>query len=221
MEITVVGSGSTGNCYRVATGGEAVLIECGLPVRRIKEGLDFRLSSISACFVSHEHGDHAKAAADLVRMGIPVYASPGTVGVLGIGRPITSPVTVGGFTVSPFPAVHDAADPVGFVVDHGSDRLVYTGDTQYVIPRFESMTHILLECNHSWEAIRAGDADPAVKRRVVGTHMSIETAIGFLRANDLSRVVEIVLVHLSDRHSLEDDFKRRIQEATGKVVRVA
>ena len=43
----------------------------------------------------------------------------------------------------------------------------------------------------------------------------------FLRANDLSKVEEIHLLHLSDGNSDEARFKREIQELTGRVVMVA
>ena len=33
------GSGSSGNCYYLGYGGEAILIDAGIPVKQIKQGL--------------------------------------------------------------------------------------------------------------------------------------------------------------------------------------
>jgi ribonuclease BN (tRNA processing enzyme) len=51
--------------------------------------------------------------------------------------------------------------------------------------------------------------------------MSLQTCIKTLKANDLSQVNNIVLIHLSDRNSDESRFKSDVERATGKVVHVA
>ena len=80
MTFTSIASSSKGNCYVVGDGETAVLLECGLPFRRIKQALGFDLSSIRACLISHEHQDHAKSAEALVKSGAPVFASQGKIG---------------------------------------------------------------------------------------------------------------------------------------------
>ena len=45
--------------------------------------------------------------------------------------------------------------------------------------------------------------------------MSIETTINYLKSIDLSNVKQIYLMHLSSRHSNEEEFKRKVQAATG------
>lgn len=226
MEITILGSGSSGNCYHLSDGLTPVLIECGLPISSIKRGTGFRLSEVAGCLVSHEHGDHAKAISDLMKAGVDCYASRGTLDALGIrghrAKALDSHAHIGSWTVTPFEAVHDAAEPLGFVLDSTTgERVFYSGDTAYIKPRVPGMTRVMVECNNSWDAIRNGAAAQSLKRRVVETHMSLDTVLNFLAANDLSRVREIILLHLSDDHSDEEAFKRAVQEATGKVVRVA
>ena len=55
MNIKVIGSGSSGNCYRIDDGKTALLIECGLPIKKIKEKLNFNLTGICGCLLSHSH----------------------------------------------------------------------------------------------------------------------------------------------------------------------
>ena len=44
MTFTSIASSSKGNCYLVGDGETAILRECGLPFRRIKQALGFDLS---------------------------------------------------------------------------------------------------------------------------------------------------------------------------------
>ncbi len=230
MEIRVFGSGSSGNCYWVSDGVAPLLIECGLPIREIRRAVDFGLSDLAGCLISHEHGDHSKAVKDLLKAGVDVYASAGTLDALGVldhhrttVLAENEPEFIGQWAVTAFPAEHDAAEPNCFLIDdpYRRERLLYSGDTCYIHPRFAGLTHVMVECNNTWDAIRAGEAPDSVKSRVVRTHMSLETVKGFLRANDLSRVQEIILLHLSDQHSDAEAFRREVQELTGKPVRLA
>jgi phosphoribosyl 1,2-cyclic phosphodiesterase len=76
-----------------------------------------------------------------------------------------------------------------------------------------------VEANHSMEIMRAnsesGRIDHARFNRTAHTHMSIERLIELLKANDLSKAQQIWLLHLSSENSSEDDFKDKVQRATG------
>jgi phosphoribosyl 1,2-cyclic phosphodiesterase len=166
----------------------------------------------------------------MMQAGVDVYASAGTLATLGVrdghrAKTVLGkyPCDVGTWRVTPFRAVHDAAEPLGFVLDSTAtrERLLYSGDTCYIRPKVPGMTHVLIECNNDWRSIRDGDASYAEKRRIVRNHMSLETVKGFLRANDLSRLREVYLLHLSDRHSDEARFRAEVQALTGVPVYVA
>ena len=78
MTFTPLASSSRGNCYVVSDGDTALLLECGISFRRIKQGLGFDLSAVRACLVTHEHKDHARSVMDLLKSGVEVFASGGT-----------------------------------------------------------------------------------------------------------------------------------------------
>ena len=100
-------------------------------------------------------------------------------------------------------------------------RLVYRGHAAYLRGRFKGLKVIVLEANNTWDAIREGDAPTSLKSRIIRTHMSLDTVKGFLRANDLSLVTGIWLLHLSDDHSDAERFRTEIQELTDKPTYVA
>jgi len=122
MILRVLGSSSHGNCYILERGEQALLIECGVSWKQIQQGLDFNLSRVGACLISHEHKDHSKSAREVMQAGINVYCSPGTAEALGISShrlhtvPPLKQFTVGDFIILPFPVEHDCAEPYGYLI---------------------------------------------------------------------------------------------------------
>lgn len=237
IEIRPLSSGSRkGNCYYVSDGTTPILLDCGLKSWEINRTLDYQLHTIEGVLVSHEHMDHARGALFLSYRGIPVYASQGTLDALDEGKSLLNttsafplypqvPRTIGTWTVTPFLLKHDAKEPLGFCLDSGSERVVYVTDSPYSRFTFNGMTHILIEANYDLDRLRdnvaKGIVPAAAQHRITWTHFSIQAAIQFLQANDLSMVQEIWLIHLSDNNSHAVDFQRRVAEAVGKVVHIA
>jgi phosphoribosyl 1,2-cyclic phosphodiesterase len=238
LKIQIIGSGSSGNCFRVDDGQTALLLECGLPIQKIKAGCGYNLSGIAGCCVSHEHGDHAKAVNDLMKSGVDVYMTEGTAracnaqtyrlklwhrdGTDKIGLPFYHTERIGTFAVKPFAVHHDAAEPVNYLIESKAtnERLLFVTDTQYIDYRFSGLTHIMAEANFSDDALAEPENAPR-RHRLRRTHMSLEHCIELLKANDLSQIQEIWLIHLSQSNGNAEEFKYRVQEATGCEVHIA
>jgi phosphoribosyl 1,2-cyclic phosphodiesterase len=233
MDIRVLASGSAGNCYCVSDGSTSLLLECGISVKQIRRGLGFGLTNVAACLVSHEHQDHAKAVADVLRAGVEVYTSPGTIKALGLEhhrlRPVRAKETfkVGTWTVRAFETQHDAQEPLGFLLHSraSNERLLYATDTYYIRYKFPGLTHIMVECNYAADILEAnvkrGSVPEVLKKRLLTSHFSLDNVKEFLKANDLSQVREIWLLHLSDGNSDAERFKREVQALTGRPVYIA
>ena len=65
MTFTSLASSSRGNAYVVSDGETTLLLECGLTFKELQKRLGYGVAGITACLVSHEHQDHAKAAAQM------------------------------------------------------------------------------------------------------------------------------------------------------------
>ncbi len=232
IEILPLASGSRGNCYHITDGSTPLLLECGIPFREIQKGLHFRVSEVAGCLVSHEHKDHSKAVQDVMKAGVDCYMSRGTAEALGVaGHRVhiieaRKQFRLGSWTILPFQTQHDAVEPLGFLLaNRAGDKLLYATDTYYVRYKFRDLTHILVECNYAADILKAnveaGLVPPALKKRILKSHFSLENVKEFLKANDLSVVQEIWLLHLSDGNSDANRFKREIQELTGKPVYIA
>ena len=233
MDIKVLASSSRGNCYLISDGSTPLLLECGLRVSEIRQGLGFGLTDVSTCLLSHEHQDHSRALKDVLKAGVEVYTSPGTIEALGLEhhrlRPVKSKDTfhIGTWTVRAFETQHDAQEPLGFLLHSraSNERLLYATDTYYIRYRFPGLTHIMVECNYAkdilYRNVENGSVPGVLKNRLLTSHFSLENVKEFLKANDLSRVQEIWLLHLSDGNSDAERFKREIMELTGKPVYIA
>jgi phosphoribosyl 1,2-cyclic phosphodiesterase len=230
MKLIVVGSNSAGNSYILQGKTQSLILECGMPLAKVKEALNFDLSNVVAALVTHNHADHAKYAADYMMAGIDVGASIGTldtIPIVGTHRmrilKSKSKYQFGEFIVMPFDIVHDAPEPFGYLLKHDECGLVlFVTDTQYLKPTFPGLNQIIIECNFSQAILDSrlddGNTNTFVRNRVVQSHMSFSTCKDVLRANDLSKVNNIVLIHLSDGNSHAKDFVNEIQGLTGKNV---
>lgn len=222
MRLTTLASGSKGNCYLLETDTGSLLIEVGIPIKKIKQALGFDFSSIQGCLITHEHKDHAKAIKDIAKLGIDVYASEGTLKALNCTGhrfiPLTPKKTkvIGDFKVLPFNVEHDATEPLGFLIRYEDKKMLFATDTYYLRYKFNNLTHIAIECNYirsiMEDMLEQGLLDIKRVTRTMKSHMSLEHLIEFLKSNDLSKVQEIYLLHLSDDNSNISVIKEGIKK---------
>lgn len=231
IEIKTIATGSKGNAYIVTDGTTPLLLECGISYRDIQRAFDFKMSQVAGCLVSHEHGDHIKSLKDILKAGIDVYMSEGTKEAIGTNHHRIQTVrakkqfTLGTWTIMPFDTEHDVSEPMGFLLANRlGEKLLFATDTYFIRYRFPGLTHIMVECNYDMgilnENISSGRVPAVMKKRLMKSHFSLDNVKEFLRANDLSKVQEIWLLHLSDNNSDEAFFKQEIAELTGKLIYV-
>ena len=232
MELVVIGTGSTGNAYILRNENEALLIECGVNIKDIKVALDFDYSKVVGCLMSHEHGDHSKSASKIMELGIDLYSQLETHKALGTDKSNRAKqfenkqtITLGGFKIMAFDVKHDVPC-LGFLIEHKDcGRVAFITDTYFVKYTFPKLNNIIIEANYSKEIIDknygADSKKEFLRNRILRSHFSLENCKDMLSANDLTQVNNIVLIHLSDRNSNEKQFKKEVQELTGKNVSVA
>ena len=237
MKLKVLGSSSKGNCYILESStGQILVIEAGIRLAEVKKAIGFDVNKIVGCIVTHEHGDHAAYINEFTRNAIDVYCSRGTADNFRGGSYLAShrlhrvrsgnAFNVGDFKVLPFDVVHDVAEPFGYLIYHPEcGTTLFLTDTFYSEFTFTGLNNIILEVNYDLNIlernIESGRLNPSIRNRIETSHMSIQTALELLKANDISKVNNIVLIHLSDGNSHADNFKIEIERATGKTVTVA
>ena len=232
MVLQCLGSSSDGNCYLFKARHETLIVEMGVPFAEVKKALRWRISGVVGAVVTHRHNDHAKYMPEALKAGIKVLALGDVFDARRVrnrafcheARPMRG-YRIGGFKVFAFDVDHDVPC-LGYVIEHEEmGRLLFATDTMMLRYRFPRLNHIMLECNYCDQELERRIADgvtpPSMRQRLLETHMELRTCKGVLLANDLSAVSEVVLLHLSARHSDERLFKAEVEAACGLPAHIA
>lgn len=237
IDIKVIGSGSSGNCYLANINGTQLLLECGLPFKTIQKALGYKTSDILACLITHEHIDHSKATKDVIKNGIDVYATKGTFDALNVKSHRAIPflkdkedtycyMFFNSLCILPFQAIHDAQEPVSFYIKdiHTKESLLFVTDTAYMPYKIPDVDVLMVECNYVKNVIDSNVKNDSLninlRNRIVKNHMSLETLLKALKQANLSNLKKIYVLHLSDANSEEKMILEAIQKQTGVIVEI-
>ena len=234
MRFCVLGSGSGGNATFVEADSTAILIDAGFSGKEIERRLGLvgvDPARISAILVTHEHGDHVCGVGVLARRyHLPVYIAAATLGAApNLGKlPEVRHITPGrsfqhkSLTIHPFATAHDAADPLGYVVNHKGTAFGYCTDTGLVSKlirhRLAGCHGLVLEANHDAEMLKNGPYAPALKQRIASKtgHLANHQAAGLLRELATGgNLAHVVLAHLSGDNNHPDKVIAAIAEIIG------
>lgn len=192
--------------------------------------LNHNISSIDAVLISHSHQDHCKAVLDFAKAGIDCYMLPETKKEINLAghRFITFKdecFLIGTMKIMPFKLEHDVPCS-GFLIQSGHyEKAVYITDTAYCKYEFKNLSVIAIECNYSLgivnQHVASGSMPLRQKSRLLGSHFGLDNVKDFIKANDMSKVKEIHLLHLSNDNSDAELFEREIKKIAGVPVYVA
>lgn len=227
MKFCSITSGSSGNCLYAGSSGTSVLIDAGISGRRIEAGLgaiDQKIQDINGILVTHEHSDHIRGLGVLARRyGIPLFATEGTIQAVtnmpSIGKipeellrvvRADSPFEIGDLLIRPFRISHDAAEPVGYRIEHGEKSLAVATDMgcydDYTVENLKDLDVLLIESNHDVRMLEAGRYPYYLKRRILSEegHLSNESAGRLLVRVLHDGIRHIYLGHLSLENNYEE-----------------
>lgn len=234
--LTILASGSGGNCAYLESETTRILVDAGLSARQIEE----RLSSIGktaanlhAILLTHEHADHIQGLRVLSsRFRIPIYSNRMTrEAVLDIFNSMPAQKTgslewrvfengqrfvAGDFDIEPFTIPHDATDPVGFLLHHGTHSICFMTDlghvNQMILSKAKQATTLLLETNYDVRLLQDHPQRPwSLKQRIAGRH-------GHLSNDDAAAALGVImsdrLRHVYCSHISQDCNRPEIAERT-------
>ena len=82
VKLTILGSGSSGNCAYVETAEARILVDAGFSPRQIRQrlsGIGRAPENLTAILITHEHSDHIAGLLGIAdKFRIPVYCNRGT-----------------------------------------------------------------------------------------------------------------------------------------------
>lgn len=220
MRVASIASGSKGNAYLVEQGGEAVLIDCGLPYKTLKARLEMLCGAagmdvprVHGVLLTHSHRDHVYGLKALFgKRGVPVYANSMTAETTvcqeGVDASMFAcfengqPFSLGPFEISAFSIPHDTSDPVGYIVRGAG---VYFHATDVGVPldsvgvKLAEADVATLESNHDPVMLRTSGRPPSLIQRIAGPrgHLSNDDAGYLVRRFAAPRLKRLALAHLS------------------------
>jgi phosphoribosyl 1,2-cyclic phosphodiesterase len=205
-----LGSGSSGNALLLEAEDGLFLVDCGLLWRDLKaraERAGFSLRGLRYVFITHEHTDHVRGLDSLVRRGVKVLASSGTLQALGIrGIPVEPGLELLGLKLFPIPLSHDAREPTGLRLEQNGMKVGIVTDlgrvTPVVLENLKGCDTLVFESNHDLGMLLSGPYPWPLKMRILGPfgHLANDEAGQTLRLfRDWAKIV--FLAHLSQENN--------------------
>jgi len=217
VRLTILGSGSAGNCAYVETDEARILIDAGFSLRQIRKRLATigrAPENLTAILLTHEHSDHVQGLAGLSqKLRVPVYCNRPTQEALEFQlqakldcRLFTTrnSFEVGDVVVETFDVLHDAQDPVGYLLRAPGVNIGFLTDlgqvTKLVLDRLRAANVLLLESNHDIKLLQDCPHRPwSLKQRILSRHghLSNEAAADTAEQLMSAELRHLYLGHLS------------------------
>ncbi|MBR0459142.1 MAG: MBL fold metallo-hydrolase [Victivallales bacterium] len=236
--VTVLGSGSKGNCTLVHCGREAIMIDAGFSCRETKSRLlqaGMSGMRVHAILVTHEHTDHVNGLRVCAEaLDVPVYATPKCATVLrGTDSRLRqfatftpgSPFDISCFDIDPFPIPHDACDPVGFIICCHGVKIAVATDIGFISSCLEyeldNCDMMVVESNHDLRMLEQSSRPWNLKQRIMGRqgHLCNEATQDLLRHTVKDSTRNIILAHLSAECNTPELARHAAQETLNKMER--
>ena len=217
MKLKCIATGSSGNCYLLqADSGETLILDCGIPIKEIKKGLNWNIKDVVGVLCTHRHLDHSKSLNDFKAMGIPI-CKPYEALLMNqflansyfTARTFDLTTVDGRWTHTD--ANGEPCPIYGFLITHKEmGRMLYITDCEVIKWKFKDINHILLGVNYDKDLV---DTDNPKANHVFKGHLSIDTACDFVKANDSDSLQNVIMCHLSSENSDKDSFIEKMKNA--------
>jgi len=208
LRLSVLTSGSSGNATYIESDGGGLLVDAGIPCRRIEvllARIGRSLDDVGAVLLTHGHADHTSGVRSLVReCRIEVFAAPGVGGSLGATTLETGEAfeLLDGLAATFFEVPHDSST-YGLRISDGEHAVAMATDLGEadleILRHMRGAEAVVLEANHDTDWLRRGPYSARLKRRIASTngHLSNRQAAEAALALAPHGLKDLVLAHLS------------------------
>ena len=206
MHFNIIASGSKGNATIVIYKNSVVLIDMGITLTRLEEGLaevNLELKDIDGAIFTHDHADHIggiKFISPKIR-----YALDQTLpGSLSNVVELYKPFNIKDIEIIPFKTSHDAKNPCGFKLIAGNETMVYMTDTGMFLEENLSLiknpTYLIIESNHDIKMLLHTNRPFDLKNRIMSDYGHLCNEDSAIAACQIigPDTKEVILAHLSE-----------------------
>jgi len=219
MKISVLSSGSKGNCTYVETKNHKILIDIGtssLYVEKALKSIGVEPSNIDIVLITHAHIDHVGGLKVFCKKYNPlVYISDkiqkeSNLTIINSSNEedinINYDISIKSIALS-----HDVTDIKGYVIEEDNSSMVYITDTGYISEKmFKYITNknlYVFESNHDIEMLMNNPKYPHhTKIRILSDkgHLSNKDSSYYLSKLIGDNTKQVILAHLSEQNNTEE-----------------
>ena len=215
MKISVLASGSKGNCTYIASNNTKILIDAGMSNLYIEKKLillGVNPNDINFIFITHTHTDHIAGLKVFLKKHHPkVFLTQDMYNelhdILNDYEILENKVLLNDLEIDYFKTSHDT-DSVGYIVKNDEKEIVYVTDTGYInvknLKKINNKDLYIFESNHDIEMLMNNPNYPyQIKQRILGDkgHLSNNQCHEYLKKIIGNKTKYIVLAHLSEQNN--------------------
>ena len=215
MKISVLASGSKGNCTYIASNNTKILIDAGMSNLYIEKKLillGVNPNDINFIFITHTHTDHIAGLKVFLKKHHPkVFLTQDMYNelhdILNDYEILENKVLLNDLEIDYFKTSHDT-DSVGYIVKNNEKEIVYVTDTGYInvknLKKINNKDLYIFESNHDIEMLMNNPNYPyQIKQRILGDkgHLSNNQCHEYLKKIIGNKTKYIVLAHLSEQNN--------------------
>lgn len=216
MIVSVLASGSKGNCTLIKTEKHNILIDLGTSSLSIEKKLkeyNIEPKDIDSIFVTHDHKDHTAGINVFYKKYKPtVYLTKNIKEEAKLKideyKEINDELILDDLKVIVVPTSHDAKDSRGYIFESNKKSVVYITDTGYINEKyFELLKNrdvYIMESNHDIELLMNNPKYPHyLKMRILGDsgHLSNKDSAMYLAKFIGNNTKKVFLAHLSEENN--------------------
>ena len=215
MKISVLASGSKGNCSYIETDKTKSLVDLGMSAGYIAKSLKsigVDPSSIQRVFITHTHTDHVAGLKVFLKKYHPiVYLTEKMEEELDFDILdkvyIDEDMSIDDLDVKVIKTSHDAADSNGYIFSSLDKSIVYITDTGYIhVKNFNKLKNkslYVFESNHDVRMLKNGKYPYYLQQRILSDkgHLSNKDSAYYLSQFIGDNTEKIILIHLSEENN--------------------
>jgi len=231
VEVFILASGSKGNMAYLKVGDIRIFIDAGISYQKVKKKMaayEENIFDVRSLLITHEHHDHVMGLKMLLKQAAieDIYITKGTYNALPVDVVALfdrvhfvvadEPFAINDIKVSPFMLSHDAAEPVGYVIENEMKKMVVLTDSGYVDQGYHELLSnadlYLLEANHHPTELMKSQRPFLLKKRILGErgHLSNDDAAWLINLFVKDKPSKWVVAHISEDCNSELDIEESI-----------
>lgn len=216
MKISVLASGSKGNCTFLLIDNKVILIDAGMTCAYVEQQMEeLNLNKIDFVILTHTHADHIGGLKVIIKKYNPVvYLTLKMYHELDIKLDnysiIDGDFNINDLNVEVFKTSHDVEESNGYIFNYNDKSIVYITDTGYINVKYheklKNKNLYIIESNHDIEKLMNGKYPYHLKQRILSDegHLSNKDCSYYLKTFIGSNTNNIILIHLSEENNTEE-----------------